>query len=249
MSPLGPSARTRASSPVQYAGIGMLPEAAHKLFTGVAEDLMVVFFVPWLLGLFWRLRYQAERTEQVLIVAVVIVNVALILGRHVSFGPGDDRRYALGMIALTIFYVPVGIEVVARWLSRLRPLPRPRWMPHRWPGLSWFHLLVAVGLVACLPRLLLASPGNKVGYRAAAAWLQQNTKPKDVLAVPDVRISFYAQRQGLVYVQHPNARGADYVILIEDGTERQIPEEWRREYSVTVDRRTRKTLVIYSTAR
>jgi hypothetical protein len=235
--------------PAQCAGIGMLPEAAYKVVSGIAQDLMVVFFVPWLLGLFWRLRYQAERTEQVLIVGVLIVNVALILGRRLGFGPGDDRRYALGMIALTIFYVPVGIDVVARWLNSIHPLPRPRWMARRLPELPWFHLLVAVGLVACLPKLLLASPGTKVGYRAAAAWLQQNTRVNDVLAVPDVRISFYAQRQGLLYVQQPNARGADYVIIIDDGTERQIPEEWRREYSVMVDRRTRKTLAIYRTAR
>ncbi len=225
-----------ASGPVQYAGIGMLPEAAYKIVTGIAEDLMVVFFVPWLLGLFWRLRYEAERTERVLIMAVVVFNVALILGRHLGFGPGDDRRYALGMIALTIFYVPIGIDVVARWLNSIHPLP-------------WFRLLVVVGLVACLPKLLLASPGTKVGYRAAAAWLQQNTRANDILAVPDIRISFYAQRQGLPYVQYPNSRRADYIITIEDGAEDQIPEEWRREYSVMVDRRTRKTLVIYSTAR
>jgi hypothetical protein len=121
-------------------------------------------------------------------------------------------------------------------------------MPRRLLGLSWFHLLVAVGLAVCLPKLLLASPGTKVGYRAAAAWLQQNTRASDVLAVPDIRLSFYAQRQGLFYVQHPNSRRADYIIMIEDGTPPQIPEQWRRGYSVMVDRRTRKTLVIYRTA-
>ncbi len=239
----------RVISPlVQYAGIALLPEAAYKVLSGVAQDLMVVFFVPWLLGLFWRLRYQADRTEQVLIAAVLIVNAGLILTRRLGFGSGDDRRYALGMIALTIFYVPVGIEVLARWLNSICPLPRPRWMPPRLPVLSWFYLLLAVGLAACLPKLLLASPGTKVGYRAAAAWLQQNTRASDVLAVPDVRISFYAERQGLLYLQHPNSQRADYVIMIEDGTASQVPEQWRREYSVMVDRRTRKTLVIYRTA-
>ncbi|MCL5281644.1 MAG: glycosyltransferase family 39 protein [Planctomycetes bacterium] len=234
--------------PAQYAGLGWLPQTLYKVVSGVAQDLMVVFFVPWLLGLFWRLRYQADRLEQVLIVAVLILNAGLILARRLGLGPGDDRRYALGMIALTIFYLPVGIEVMARWLSSIHPLPQPHWMPRRLPGLSWFHLLVAVGLAVCLPRLLLASPGTKVGYRAAAAWLQQNTKPGDVLAVPDVRISFYAQRQGLLYLQHPDSRRADYIIIIEDGKTPQIPEQWHREYSVMVDRRTRKTLVIYRTA-
>ncbi len=226
------------------AGIGMLPQVVTKIFTGVAEDLMVIFFVPWLLGLFWRLRYQAERTERVLIVAVVIINIVLISGRRLSFGPGDDRRYALGLITLTIFYIPVGIDIVAQWLNSICALPRLR----RLPGLSWFHCLMVVGLVACLPKLLLASRGDKVGYRAAATWLQENTKAEDVLAVPDVRISFYAQRQGLLYMQHPNSRRADYVILIEDGADHPVPEGWRREYSVMVDRRTRNTLVIYRTA-
>jgi hypothetical protein len=242
-----PSAR--AVRPLaQHAGIGMLPEAAYKVLSGVAQDLMVVFFVPWLLGLFWRLRYEAERTEQVLIAAVLLVNTGLILMRRLGLGPGDERRYALGMIALTIFYVPVGIEVLARWLNSIRPLTRPRWTPLCLSGSPWFHLLVAVGLAVCLPKLLLASPGAKVGYRAAAAWLQQNTRAGDVLAVPDVRISFYAQRRGLLYLQHPNSRRADYVIMIEDGTTSRVPEEWQREYSVMVDRRTRKTLVIYRTA-
>ncbi len=50
---------------------------------------MVIFFVPWLLGLYGRLRYQADRTERILIVAVVIVNIALMLGRHVCLGPGE----------------------------------------------------------------------------------------------------------------------------------------------------------------
>jgi hypothetical protein len=246
-SPLAP--RPPGPAPSSHAGVEMLPEAVTKIFTGVAEDLMVVFFVPWLLGLFWRLRYQDGRTEQVLIPAVLIVNTGLILARHLGFGPGDDRRYALGMIALTIFYVPAGIEVLARWLDSTHPLSRPRWMSRRLPGLSWFHLLVAVGLAVCLSKLLEASPGTKVGYRAAAAWLRQNTAVDAVLAVPDVRLSFYAQRQGLPYRQQPDSRRADYVIKIEDQAASPVPEGWRREYSVMVDRRTRKTLVIYRTDR
>ena len=225
------------------------PEAIRGIFASVAEDLMVVFSVPWLLGLYWRLRYQAARTERVLIVAVVIANIVLMLWRHLNLGPGEDRRYCLGMITLTIFYVPVGIEVMAQWLNSIHPLPRPRWMPPSLPGLFWFYLLLAVGITTCLPKLLMASPGNKEGYRAVSAWLQQNTKAEDVLAVPDIRISFYAQRQGLLYVQYPNLHRADYVVVIDDGRKGQPPEGWRREYSAMTDRRTRKTLIIYSTTR
>lgn len=233
----------------QSTGLEKPPEAVNRIFAGVAEDLMVVFFVPWLLGLGWRLRHPAEPTERALIVAVVIVNVALMFWRHLGLGSGDDRRYSLGMIALTIFYVPVGVEVMARWLSKVSLSLRPRWMSSGLQQSLWFHSLVMVGILVCLPKLLMASPGNKTGYRAVAEWLRQNTQAEDVLAVPDIRISFYAQRQGLPYLQYPNVRRVDYVVTMDDKGEGQIPEGWRREYSVAVDRRSGKILVIYSTGR
>ena len=226
----------------------LLPEAVDRAFAGVVENLMVVFFVPWLLGLYWRLRYQAERTERVLMVAVVAVHLALILGRHTVFGAGDDRRYSIGMIALTIFYVPVGIEVMARWLSYLPPLPRLAWMSLAQRQSAWFHGLVAVGIVVCLPKLVLPSPGNKAGYLAASEWLRQHTPANAVVAVPDIRISFYGQRQGLRYGKYADSRRADYVVVIDAGGNVQVPAPWRREYSVLVDRRSKKTLTIYRTA-
>jgi hypothetical protein len=230
----------------QVAGPETLSKAVDKMFDGIVEDLMVIFFVPWLLGLGWRLRHPAHPLERVLIVAVVLVNTALMFWRHVEVASGDDRRYGLALVALTIFYVPVGVEVMSRWLGRV---PRPRWMSATLQRSLWFHSLVAVGLLGCLPKLLLASPGNKIGYETAAAWLRHHTPGDAVLAVPDERISFYAGRQGLLYVRYPNMRRADYVVTITDNDEGQVPQGWRREYSVAVDRRSKKTLVIYSTGR
>ena len=112
---------------------------------------------------------------------------------------------------------------------------------------AWFHGLVAVGIVVCLPKLVLPSSGNKAGYLAAAEWLQQHTNASDVVAVPDIRISFYGQRQGLSYGKYPDSRRADYVVVISDGPDVPVPTQWRREYSILVDRRSKKTLTIYST--
>jgi len=225
----------------QQAGVAELPKATVQVFTAVAKDLMIVLAVPWVLGLYYRFRYQAERVERTLMAAVVIVNLALMLGRHIALEAGGDRRYSLGLIALTIFYVPTGMEVMARWLAQWKWPALPRW--------PWFHLLVAVGIVVCLPKVLIPTRGARTGYRAAAAWLQQNTKADDVVAVPDSRISFYAQRQGLFYRQHPNSRRADYVVMTGHGSEMEAPQEWHREYATTVDRRNREALVIYSTSR
>lgn len=233
----------------QMAALETPSQAANRVFAGVAEDLMIVFFVPWLLGLAWRLREPAERGERILVVAVVATNVGLMLWRHLASATGEDRRYCLGMLALTIFYVPLGVEVMARWLSRRWPLARPSWLPVALRQSSWFYLLLAVGIATCLPKLLLPSHGNKTGYLAAVDWLRQNTRAEDVVAVPDARLSFYAERPGLPYERYPNARRADYVILVDSGTGAEVPEGWRREFAVRVDRRTRKTLVIYNTSR
>jgi len=233
---------------LQHAGLEKLPGAVHQISAGIMEDLMIVFFVPWLLGLYCRLRYQAERTERVLTVGVLIVSSALMLGRHVGLGTGEDRRYSLGLIALTSFYIPVGVEILAQWLNRARAWQRPPWMPSGLAGSPWFYLLMTAGVVVCLPKLLTPLRGDKAGYRAAAEWLGQNTRAEDVLAVPDIRIGFYAQRRGLLYGQQPDSRRADYVVRIAEEEGDPPPESWRREYSVVVDRRSKKILVIYRTA-
>jgi hypothetical protein len=225
----------------EHAGLEKLPGAIGKLFAAIAEDLMIVFLVPWLLGLYHRLRYQAERVERVLVSGIVVFSITLMLGRHVGFGAGEDRRYGLGLIALTIFYIPVGLEIMARWLTQ-RKLPIL-------PRLPWFHILVAIGIMVCTPKLLASGRADKTGYRAAAEWLRQNTKMDAVLAVPDNRISFYAERRGLAYAQYPDWRRADHVVIIGNEREIQVPEGWSKEYSVAVSRKNKGTLIIYGPAK
>ncbi len=231
------------------SGLRALPAAADDWFSGVAEDLMVFFLAPWVLGLYGRLRYWAEPLERVLVLSLMGVNAALVIARHLGFGAGDDRRYSLALVALTVFYIPVGLDILAWWIDLVHALWCPRRMIRILPHAFWFCLLVAGGLMICMPKLLMPMRGDKAGYRAAAAWLRQNTNAGDRIAVPDIRISFYAQRQGLFYVRYPNSRRADYIITMDDGTEGQVPGGWRREYSVMADRRTGKTLVIYRAAR
>jgi hypothetical protein len=72
---------------------------------------------------------------------------------------------------------------------------------------------------------------------------------EDVLAVPDNRISFYAERRGLAYAQYPDWRRADHVVIIGDGGRVQAPEGWSQEYSVAVNRKNKETLVVYGAAR
>ena len=239
------------------AGVGKLPRAVHVLFDALDEDLAVVFLVPWLLGLYYRLRYEAGQTERVLVMALVFINVGLMLARYAWVAPGSSRRYGLGLVALTIFYVPVGVEVMARWLNGIMG-DRPQHsnipvFPHSHipsgSGLC-FHALVAAGAVVCLTWLFLPPQVDERAYRIMARWLQENTEPEDALAVPDPRISFYAERPGLYFARYPDPRKADYVVRIESEGPAQTPENWQQKYSVPLDNRgPGRSLVAYRIVR
>lgn len=98
------------------------------------------------------------------------------------------------IVVFTIFYVPVGLHFIARWLSErvARVLPVAR-MKRR----HWFLLLMAVGVAVCAAKFFRITPlrSEKRGYREAAQWLRENTRPQDVIAADHRRIAFYAERK------------------------------------------------------
>jgi len=111
----------------------------------------------------------------------------------------------------------------------------------------WFGVLLAIGVAICTPKLLTPPGADKTGYREAARWLQKNTGVEAVVAVPDERISFYAERRGRFYQEHADPRKADYVVIVAgDEGPRHVPEGWSQRYSCWINKRRREKLVIYS---
>ena len=55
---------------------------------------------------------------------------------------------------------------------------------------------------------------DKQYYRVASAWLNEHSIPSDLIATPDLRISFYAERAGLQYRAGPIPEQARYVVRI-----------------------------------
>ena len=240
------AAGAAACSCSQYAGLSDFPEAVDKVFDAIAESLMVFFLVPWLLGLYYRLRYKAEPLERTLMIAVVATSVALMLVRHTWFGPQMSRRYSLGLIALTIFYIPTGLALMAQWLGRIgrsRDAHKVSADDGRSRG---FYILVAIGIGICVPKLLASLHARKAGYRAAAEWLRENTRADDVVAVPDLRISFYADRPRVIRGWYPDLQKADYIVrIIDSKAEPPVADRWSREHSLPADTTGGKRLVIY----
>jgi hypothetical protein len=253
-----------------------LPAAVHSIFDALTEDLAGVFLVPWFLGLYRRLRDKEGRTERVLVIALIVVNVGLMLGRHVWVASGSDRRYSLGLLALTIFYVPAGLDLIAQWLSRTvegwkngmvewwkdrrmeggdtpivqySNIPAFPYSHIPWRSGPYFYVLMAAGVAVCIIWLFMPPRADRTSYRTMARWLRQNTGADDVIAVPDSRISFYADRPSVVYDRHFDPRQVDYVVRIEDD-KMQTPEDWQAGYSIPLDARKRgKFLAAYKIIR
>ena len=104
------------------------------------------------------------------------------------------------------------------------------------------------GVVICMPKLLQPMGIDKPGYRAASTWLRENTNPQDVIAVPDRRISFYAERKGLIY-ETEVPEGAEYLVrIVNEGDEEMVSNRIeQKEYSVNANNqeRNKKKLEIF----
>jgi hypothetical protein len=145
---------------------------------------------------------------------------------------------------MLIFYVPAGLEILAKWINDKFPGNQVQNNRH-WR--RYFFVLLIIGVGICTPKLIKPLGVEKRGYRAAAQWLMENTRREDTVAVPDSRISFYAERTGLVY-EKDIPDGAKYVVRIVRGGDEGlgVGGSMREEISLWVDEQKKtKKIVLY----
>lgn len=236
---------------------GMIPSTASVLpietvkaagrLTGDMSDILLYYFVPALIiGIYARTRQKPRPSdiERFFIPAFVLLNALMLMILYHRWGY-ISRRHCLPLVAMLIFYVPAGLEIMARWLEQRLPGNRSQSTS---PSRRWFFVLLVVGVCICAPKLLAPLGFDKQGYREAAEWLRQNSSPQDVVAVPDLRISFYAERKGAAY-EDAIPEGVNYVVRIERDEDEQKPSEGigRKEFSTRMEKRKKNTkaVVIY----
>jgi hypothetical protein len=222
-------------------------KALGEIFKTVGENLMW-FFVPALvIGLYFHFRDNAKREELLLITAFVLVNVTMMILRYIYIRPHVSQRWSLPLIMFTVFYIPVGLRIISRWLERKVSLNKQKTdlLPKNKP--SWLFVLFLIGTCLCLPKLLRPIRIEKQGYRDVAKWLMENTAPADIIDVSDRRISFYAERKRLM-LGRKVPQGAGYVVRImkNEDEELNLGRIVKEKHSVWVDGRKKdKKLVIY----
>ena len=108
-----------------------------------------------------------------------------------------------------------------------------------------FGVILVIGLLVCCGKLLRFRHTEKEGFRNAAQWLMTNTAKTDVITVPDIRIVYYAERDGIIYKGQSIQHDADFIVKINDkyvdGEEKGV----EIKYSTWLNNKKKEKLEIY----
>jgi hypothetical protein len=187
-------------------------KALGEIFKTIGESLMWFFMPAWVIGLYYHCRGNAKREELFLITTFVLVNVAMMVLRYSIISEHASQRWSLPLITFTIFYIPVGLGVIGSRLESKLSTNRPKTETAKDNRGSWFLVLLIVGICICIPKLLRPIRIAKQGYRDTAQWLMENTAATDIIAVQDKRLSFYAERKGMLFTGDSIPRRCKYAI-------------------------------------
>jgi hypothetical protein len=218
-----------------------LLDAAGNLVEKAGANLMWFFAAPLIVGIYHHFRKVAAFEEKFLITALIVLNISFLLLRYCCVSPDLTHRYILPLTVMTVFYIPAGLNLLGRLVVKTTAIQ---------PGKTQkvFYTLLIIGICVCLPKLLRPIRIDKQGYLLAANWLRANTSREDIIAAPDSRLYFYAERHGIIYESGKTAQNTKYLVKIinSEDEQPQLGTAAEKVYSVWVDGRTKsKKLVIY----
>ena len=180
--------------------------AFKELLENIGETLMW-FFVPALfIGMHkWIKKRKWNEPETFFIIALIVLNVPVMIWLYCKHGY-MDVRHTLPLVVFMIFFIPTGLDILAGWLDE-KCLKKNNVR-------FGFVVLITIGIAICIPKLLRPLHYDKLIFRKAARWLAENTQDNDLVAVPDLRISFYSERKGVYYKQQEPVKNVQYVVRV-----------------------------------
>jgi len=234
------------------AATGVVPlkivQGFGKLVERVGETLMWFFLPALLIGGYANYRKRDwHEAENFLVKAAVALNVPLMIWLYCKYGY-MSRRHVLPLVVFTIFFIPSGLRAMAAWLQE----NLSERITLKTNSDFWFLVLAVLGICICIPKLFKPIRQDKQSYREAAEWLAENTGKEDVIAVPDGRISFYAERKGIKYDGLTLPEEAKYVVEIyKNKKDSQTPGQSQRLAKIfsTESKDKKEIVTIYERAR
>jgi 4-amino-4-deoxy-L-arabinose transferase-like glycosyltransferase len=236
--------RAQSSRSLRYDAIIVPSQVGGAIFTifeNAGDTLMWFFLVPYFIGIFLHFKeHKLLEYRQFFILALVVINVPLMIWLYCSHGY-MSVRHTLPLVVFTMFFIPTGLQSWASWLNI--KFSKGYQHTHR-----WFAILMVTGIVICTPKLLRSLHPDKVAYRQASRWLADNTEKEALIAVPDYRISLYAQRESFKMADENVPQSADYLVEINDMKDnkeelKKVPN-FLKVHSIK-DNRDKKEIVIY----
>ncbi len=236
-----------------YTASGMptdILKALGRLAQEISDNLMYFFVLPLMVGLYCHFRKlrRVLLTERFFIFAMIVLYVVMMVLLHINYSY-ISRRHCMPIIVFTAFYIPVGLRILARWLSKRTS---KNGLVVRKNRQRWFFILMAVGFSICTAKFGRITPlrWEKQGYIDTAKWLKENTSEKDLIAMADSRIGFYAQRSSRRMDGEKIPGNTTYVVKFLDGKQAEdnitFNREVRKRYSVWMNKKERKRrIVIY----
>lgn len=218
------------------SGMPKLLKAFARLFNRIAENLIYFFILPLIFGLYktFHNRQKILCFKNFFVMGFIALNTSMMLLLYLNHGY-ISRRHTLPLVVMAVFYLPTGIKAIAEWWcskTKKNSDSDVRRMA---------FILLVVGVAICLPKLL-GNKGHKAGHLAAAEWISANTAADAVIAVPDSRISFYAERKGTqIKIPEDRMRGDYYVDIVEGNAKGGEAVFW-----VDEDRKKKKVIVYRS---
>jgi hypothetical protein len=178
--------------------------------------MLIWFFMPALLiGMYKHFRRgDWRKPEKFFVIAIIALNVIIMTLLYCKYGY-MSRRHILPLVVFIVFYVPIGLEALAKWLAvKLSGKANTDF---------WFLALFVIGVSICSLKMLRMEEQSRrdTAYKNAALWLAKNTREEDVIAVPDGRIGLYSGRRSIQYKEYI-PKEAQYVVrVLED--EKDMP--------------------------
>lgn len=210
-----------------------------EMFSASGENLMWFFVLPLAIGLHCLFRGNAKTEELFLMTSFLLASITMMLLRYCLIQGHVSQRWTLPLVVFTVFYIPIGLRTMGDWLNEKMTQSKQKNDTLKDKRLSWFVILLLVGIGICLPKLLRPVGIDKKGYREAAEWLHQNTAIDAVVVVPDKRIGYYAERKPIVMESPKKNLKWDYYVKLVEGDE----EGGEVSYWVNQGRKKKKVVV------
>ena len=218
-------------------------KGAGKLISRVSENLMHFFTPALFIGICMHFRkHLASNDEKFFMASFIALNVLMMVLLYRDYAY-ISRRHCMPLVVLTIFYVPVGLNVLGTWINE-------RFCRNGSSGTRgnrMFAILLIVGFAICIPKLVRPLGCNKKAYLQASKWLSENTDKDAFIAAVDSRFSFYADREWVAVRNDVIPDAADYVVEIvkNNGAYQSQDDDLSEVHSIPFKKEKKSSVVIY----